>query len=82
MVYKITESEYKGFRLVYDEVNNGWICIIGEYEVKFPYSQAANSAIEEILDISEGIIKKHGGKVISKPTRISTTKMVESELPY
>lgn len=82
MVYRIVESDYKGFHLVHDEANNGWNAIIDEYEIKFPNFNAAQCAINRILDISKDIIKENGGKIIRKPTKFGTSKMVEEEYPY
>lgn len=82
MIYKILESDYKGFHLVYDEVNNGWNAIIDEYEIKFPNFSAAQSAINRILDSSKDIIKENGGKIIRKPTKFGTSKMVETDSLY
>lgn len=82
VINKILEMQYKGFTLVLDEENHGWKCIIGEQEILFPHSQAAESAIDEILKDSANAIKKHEGVVIKKVSYSQVTKTVEVEKPY
>ena len=82
MILRVVESYYKGFRLVYNEGRNGWNAIIDDYEIEFPHMQAAQSAIDKIVIGSMDIIKEKGGKVIRKPTKFGTSKVVEEERPY
>ena len=82
MILKILETNYKGFHLVLDEERHGWKCVIGEQEILFPHSQAAETAIDEILKDSAAAIKNNKGVVIGKAPRSRVTKTVEEEKPY
>lgn len=81
MIHKILEMNYKGFHLVLDE-GHGWKCVIGEQEILFPTSQAAESAIDEILADTTNVIQKHKGTVIGKVLKSQVTKTVEIEKLY
>ena len=78
MIYKILEYDYKGFHLILDEEGGiGWKVVIGEQEIKFPHSQAAESAINEILSSANEAIARHNGTVIKKVLHSHVTKTVE-----
>ena len=80
MVQKILEINYKGFHLVLAEEGQcGWKCVIGEQEILFPHSQAAEAAIDEILRDATAAITKNKGVVIGKVSRSQVTKTVEVE---
>lgn len=79
MIYKIVESEYKGFRRILDEKDNKWLCIIGDYVFKFPTMQDANNFVDNITEEGKAIVKKHGGKIISKPEKYGESKSVEED---
>lgn len=80
MILEILEYDYKGFHLVHDE--SGWKCVIGEQEIKFKYSTAAESAIDEILKDADNAIKKYDGTVICNVDRSRVTKTLEREMLY
>ena len=83
MIQKILEIDYKGFHLVLDEEGHqGWKCVIGEQEILFPHTQAAEAAIDEILKDTADIITKHKGVVIGKVLRSHVTKTAETDKPY
>ena len=83
MIQKIVEVNYKGFHLVLaEEGQHGWKCVIGEQEILFPNSQAAESAIDEILADTADVIKKHKGTVVGKVLKSQVTKPVETEKLY
>ena len=83
MIKKILEVNYKGFHLVLaEEGQNGWKCVIGEQEILFPNSQAAENAIDEILKDATDAITKSKGVVIGKVSRSQVTKTVEIEKLY
>ena len=80
MIQKILEINYKGFRLVLaEEGQEGWMCVIGEQNILFPNSQAAEKAIDEILKDATAAITKNKGVVIGKVSRSQVTKTVEVE---
>ena len=80
MIKKILEVNYKGFHLVLaEEGQNGWKCVIGEQEILFPNSQAAENAIDEILKDATDAITKSKGVVIGKVSMSHVTKTVEVE---
>ena len=83
MIQKILEFDYKGFHLVLEEEGRqGWKCVIGEQEILFPHTQAAEAAIDEILKDTSDIITKNKGVVIGKVLRSHVTKAVETDKPY
>ena len=83
MIKKILEVNYKGFHLVLaEEGQNGWKCVIGEQEILFPNSQAAENAIDEILKDATDAITKNKGVVIGKVSKSQVTKTVEIEKLY
>ena len=83
MIQKIVEVNYKGFNLVLaEEGHQGWKCVIGEQEILFPHSQAAESAIDEILADTADVIQKHNGTVIGKVLKSQVTKTVEVDKLY
>ena len=82
MILKILETNYKGFHLVLDEEGHGWKCVIGEQEILFPTSQAAEKAIDEILKDTADVITKNNGVVIGNVLRSQVTKTVEIEKLY
>ena len=83
MIRKILEMNYKGFHLVLvEEGQAGWKCVIGEQEILFPNSQAAETAIDEILKDSATAITQNKGVVIGKVLRSQVTKTVEVEKLY
>ena len=82
MIKKVLEIDYKGFHLVLNEEGHGWKCVIGEEEILFPNSQAAEMAINEILKDSADVIKKREGKVLRKVPQSMVTKTVEVEKLY
>lgn len=78
MIYKILEYDYKGFHLILDEEGGiGWKVIIGEQEIKFPHSQSAEAAINEILSGANEIIASHNGTALGKVPRSHVTKTIE-----
>ena len=82
MILKILESNYKGFHLVLDEEGHGWKCVIGEQEILFPTTQAAEKAIDEILKDSAAAIRNNNGTVIGKVMKSTVTKTAEVEKLY
>lgn len=83
MIHKIVELDYKGFHLVLaEDGQQGWKCVIGEQEILFPHSQAAEAAIDEILADTADVIKKHKGTVIGKVAKKQVTKTVVTEKSY
>lgn len=82
MINKILEMNYRGFHLVLDEERHGWKCVIGEQEILFPNSQAAQKAIDEILVDTADVITNNEGVVIKKVQRSRVTKTVEVEKIY
>ena len=79
MIYKVLESEYKGFRLVLDESGDKyiWNCIIGDYVLKFPTIIDAHEFIDNITKEGKVIARKYGGKVVSEPPTFGKSKSVE-----
>ena len=61
MIIEITETTYMGVDLFYVK-NKGWKFAFGDSEYLFPHFQAAQSAIEEIMQV---IIPRHKGNKIS-----------------
>lgn len=83
MVLKILEYNYKGFHLVSGgDDKGGWLCVIGEQEIRFPHGQAAEAAIDEILKGAENAIVRNKGVVLRKVAKSSVTNAVECEKPY
>ena len=83
MIQTILEVNYKGFHLVFhEEGQKGWKCIIGEQEILFPHSQAAEAAIDEILKDSATAITKNDGVVIGKVAKSHVVATVAMEKPY
>jgi hypothetical protein len=82
MIQKILEMNYKGFHLVLNEEGHGWKCVIGEQEILFPTEQAAEKAIDEILDGITAAIAKQKGVVTSTVSLSQVFKTVEVEKLY
>lgn len=84
MIHKVTEHVYRGFTLVLneDKGKNGWKCFIGETEYLFPNVQAAQSAINQVLEASIDIIKKHDGKKLQSVPIHGGIKWIEVDKPY
>lgn len=83
MILKVLEYDYKGFHLILDdEGGTGWKCIIGRKEIKFPNATAAEATISELLNDSDQVIKKNGGKVVQAVPESKVTKTVEIESLY
>ena len=81
MVIEIKEYNYKGFHLILNK-NSGWKCVIGEQEILFPHSQAAETAIDEILKDATNIIARNKGVAIGKSPRSQVTKTVVQKKAY
>lgn len=84
MIHMMTEKTYRGFNLVYHDGkgNTGWKCFIGETEYLFPNQQAAESAINQMLESSKDIIKQHDGKKLQSVPIHGDVKWIEVDKPY
>lgn len=84
MIHQIVEKTYRSFNLVYhdEKGNTGWKCFIGETEYLFPNQQAAESAINQVVEASKDIIKQHDGKKLQSVPIHGGTKWIEVDKPY
>lgn len=81
MTYLVLESDYMGFHLKHDPLeDDGWTCIIGEYEYRFQYLQDAHATIRKILEGSKDIIKQYNGKKVQKVGKEYITRVIDEEV--